>query len=74
MYKVLSIMQKPPGMSLEAFRQWATVEHPRLAHAIPGLQKYVVNVVVSDDPAAEFHAAAAPRRRAARRHLSGGWA
>ena len=56
MYKVLSIMQKPPEMSLEAFRQWATVEHPRLAHAIPALQTYVVNIVVSDDPAAEFHA------------------
>jgi uncharacterized protein (TIGR02118 family) len=55
-YKVLSIMRKPDTMSLEDFRAWATVDHPKLAHAIPGLVKYVVNVAAVDDPQAEFHA------------------
>ena len=55
MYKVLSIMRKPEHLSLEEFRTWATVEHPKLAHGIPGLVKYVVNVSTMDDPKAEFH-------------------
>ena len=42
-------------MSLEEFRQWATVEHPAYAHALPGLVSYVVNVIANDDPNAEFH-------------------
>jgi len=54
-YKVLSIMRKPADVEFAAFRAWATVEHPKLARAIPGLVKYTVNVAAADDPAAEFH-------------------
>lgn len=54
-YKVLSIMKKPEATSFAEFQTWATVEHPKLARAIPGLLKYTVNIAASDDPGAELH-------------------
>ena len=55
MYKVMSIMQKPESTTLEAWRNWALVEHPKLARQIPGMVKYSVDVVRSDDPDLAFH-------------------
>lgn len=50
MYKVFSLIKRPDDMSFEDFQTWVTEEHPKLAKQIPGMVKYVVNVVTSDNP------------------------
>jgi len=44
MIKVLSMMKRKEGMSLDEFRRWLTEEHVKLARQIPGLEKFVVNI------------------------------
>ena len=48
MIKVLSMMKRKGGMSLDEFRRWLTEEHVKLARQIPGLEKFVVNIPVTD--------------------------
>ena len=48
MIKVLSMMKRKEGMSLDEFRRWLTEEHVKLARQIPGLEKFVVNIPVTD--------------------------
>jgi hypothetical protein len=48
MIKVLSMMKRKEGMSLDDFRRWLTEEHVKLARQIPGLEKFVVNIPVAD--------------------------
>ena len=48
MIKVLSMMKRKEGMSLDEFRHWLTKEHVKLARHIPGLEKFVVNIPTKD--------------------------
>jgi uncharacterized protein (TIGR02118 family) len=50
MIKVLSMMKRKEGMSLEEFRYWLTHEHVKLARQIPGLLRFVVNIPEADSP------------------------
>lgn len=50
MLKVISLLKRKEGMSLEEFRRWALEEHPPLGQKMPGLRHYRMNVVVVDDP------------------------
>ncbi|GAB4072004.1 EthD family reductase [Ancylobacter sonchi] len=50
MIKVLSMMKRKEGMSLDEFRHWLTEEHSKLSQAIPGLDKFIVNIAKTDSP------------------------
>ena len=50
MLKVISLLKRKEGMSLEAFRQWALEEHPPLGKRLPGIRHYRMSVVLEDDP------------------------
>ncbi len=50
MLKVISLLKRKEGMSLEEFRQWALVEHPPLGKKLPGMRHYRMSVALSDDP------------------------
>jgi uncharacterized protein (TIGR02118 family) len=49
MYKVIGILKRPEGMSLEAFHQWWLQEHATLVKKFPGLKKYAINLATSAD-------------------------
>ncbi len=51
MLKVISLMKRKEGMSLEAFRKWALEEHPLLGKKLPGMRHYRMSVVLEDNPA-----------------------
>ena len=48
MIKVLSMMKRKEGLSIEEFRQWATEEHPQIGKNFPKIRQYRVNVVLSE--------------------------
>lgn len=48
MIKVLSMMKRKEGMSLDEFRHWLTQEHVKLSRDIPGLEKFVANIPAAD--------------------------
>ena len=50
MLKVISLMKRKPGMSFDEFRIWLTQEHVELGKKLPGLRKYTVNVLQSENP------------------------
>ena len=50
MIKVLSMMKRKEGLSLDEFRHWLTQEHVKLARQIPGLLRFVVNIPETDSP------------------------
>ena len=50
MLKVISLMKRKEGMSLEAFRHWALEEHPLLGKRLPGLRHYRMSVLLDDKP------------------------
>jgi uncharacterized protein (TIGR02118 family) len=54
MIKILAMIKRKEGTSLEDYRKWATVDHPKLARNIPSMIKYTVNVVIKDDPSNPF--------------------
>ncbi|MGE0826489.1 MAG: EthD family reductase [Candidatus Binatia bacterium] len=49
MYKLIGLLKRPEGMSLEAFHQWWLNEHSILVRRFPGLKKYAINLAVSPD-------------------------
>lgn len=50
MLKVISLLKRKEGTSLEEFRHWALEEHPPLGKQLPGLRHYRMSVVQTDDP------------------------
>lgn len=50
MLKVISLLKRKEGMSLEEFRKWALEEHPPLGKKLPGIRKYRMSVVIEDNP------------------------
>ena len=51
MLKVISLLKRKEGMSLEEFRHWALEEHPALGMKLPGMRHYRISVVLQDNPA-----------------------
>jgi uncharacterized protein (TIGR02118 family) len=56
MIKVLSMMKRKEGLSLDEFRHWLTQEHVKFARQIPGLLRFVVNIPETDSPDNPFDA------------------
>ncbi len=50
MLKVISLLKRKEGMSLEEFRKWALEEHPPLGKKLPGIRHYRMSVVLEDNP------------------------
>jgi uncharacterized protein (TIGR02118 family) len=50
MLKVISLLKRKEGTSLEEFRKWALEEHPALGKKLPGLRHYRMSVVLEDNP------------------------
>ena len=50
MLKVVSLLKRKEGMSLEEFRVWALEEHPELGKKLPGIRHYRMSVVLEDNP------------------------
>jgi uncharacterized protein (TIGR02118 family) len=50
MLKVISLMKRREGMSLEEFRNWALEEHPLLGKKLPGMRHYRMSVLLDDNP------------------------
>jgi uncharacterized protein (TIGR02118 family) len=50
MLKVISLLKRKEGTSLEEFRTWALEEHPILGKKLPGLRQYRMSVVLEDNP------------------------
>ncbi len=50
MLKVISLLKRKEGTSLEEFRKWALEEHPPLGKKLPGIRHYRMSVVLQDDP------------------------
>ena len=48
MVKILSMMKRKEGMSIQDFRQWATEEHPQIGKQFPKIRQYRVNVVLDE--------------------------
>ena len=50
MLKVISLLKRKDGTSLEEFRKWALEEHPPLGKKLPGIRHYRMSVVLEDNP------------------------
>ncbi len=50
MLKVISLLKRKEGMSLDEFRKWALEEHPQLGKKLPGMRHYRMSVVLEDNP------------------------
>jgi uncharacterized protein (TIGR02118 family) len=50
MLKVISLLKRKEGMSLEEFHRWALEEHPPLGKKLPGIRHYRMSVVLEDNP------------------------
>ena len=48
MLKVISLLKRKEGISLEEFRRWALEEHPPLGMKLPGIRHYRMSVVLED--------------------------
>ncbi len=49
MYKLIGILKRPEGVSVEAFHQWWLQEHALLVKQFPGLRKYAINLTTTGD-------------------------
>jgi len=56
MLKVISLLKRKEGISLEEFRKWALEDHPSLGKRLPGLRQYRMSVVLEDNPELPFDA------------------
>ena len=54
MIKVMSLMKRKDGMSHEDFRNWILVDHVEFARKIPGMRKYISNVLKVENNDAPF--------------------
>jgi uncharacterized protein (TIGR02118 family) len=50
MLKVVSLLKRKEGMSLEEFRKWALEEHPPKGKKLPGIRQYRMSVLREDNP------------------------
>lgn len=49
MLKLISLLRRAEGISKEEFGDWVVNDHVAFARELPGLRRYVVNVVEGDD-------------------------
>ena len=56
MLKVVSLLKRKEGLSLEEFRRWALEEHPQLGKKLPGIRHYRMSVILEDNPDLPYHA------------------
>ena len=49
MYKLIGILKRPEGMSIEVFHQWWLQDHATLVKRFPGLKKYSINLSTTGD-------------------------
>jgi len=49
MYKVIGILKRPDGMSIEEFHKWWLEEHAHLVKRFPGLKRYAINLSTDGD-------------------------
>ena len=56
MLKVVSLLKRKEGLTLEEFRHWAQDEHPLLGKKLPGLRQYRMSVILDDNPDLPYHA------------------
>ena len=56
MLKIVSLLKRKDGMSLDEFRTWATQDHPQLGRQLAGIQAYRMSVVREDNPAVPYDA------------------
>ena len=54
MIKVMSLMKRKDRMAFEEFRHWILVDHVEFARKIPGMRKYISNVLRTENPDAPF--------------------
>jgi uncharacterized protein (TIGR02118 family) len=54
--KVISLLKRKEGMSLDEFRQWVMEEHPPFGKRLPGIREYRMSVILEDNPDLPFHA------------------
>ncbi len=54
MYKVMSLMKRKDGMSHEDFTRWIMEDHVAFARKLPGMKKYISNVLLKETPEAPF--------------------
>jgi len=48
-YKLIGILKRPEGVSIEAFHQWWLQEHATFVKRFPGLKRYAINLTTSGD-------------------------
>ncbi len=56
MLKVVSLLKRKEGLSLDEFRAWATQEHPQLGKQLNGIRAYRMSVVREDNPELPYDA------------------
>src|SRR5437660_402542 len=44
MFKLMSLMKRQEGMSLDEFGRWAVDEHSQIGRDLPNIRKYMINV------------------------------
>ena len=49
MYKVIGLLKRPPGISLDEFHKWWLNEHANLVKRFLGLKKYTINLATTPD-------------------------
>lgn len=49
MYKLIGLLKRPAGMTLEEFQRWWLEEHTTLVKRFPGLKKYTINLATTPD-------------------------
>jgi len=48
MVKMMSIVKRPEGKNLRELRKWWVEEHTKLSTKIPGIRRYVINIVADE--------------------------
>jgi uncharacterized protein (TIGR02118 family) len=48
-YKLIGILKRPEGVSVEAFQRWWLQEHATFVKQFPGLRKYAINLTITGD-------------------------
>jgi uncharacterized protein (TIGR02118 family) len=49
MYKIIGILKRPEGVSMEDFRSWWLQEHSSYVKKWPGLKRYAINLSTDGD-------------------------
>ena len=49
MYKLIGLLKRPEGMSLEDFHRWWLTEHATYVKRFPGLKRYAINLTTTAD-------------------------